>query len=91
MKLYRNFKQYDIDQFKVDIFNSMDAMRTHAVFENNFVSILYKHTPLKNNKILRENQKPHFNKNLLEQMIIRSRLQINLNKSKNPTDIVTFK
>ena len=41
--IYRNFKQYDSDQFKFDIFNSMSAMRTHAAFKNNFVSILYKH------------------------------------------------
>ena len=38
--IYRNFKQYDSDQFKLDIFNSMSAMRTHAAFENNFVSSL---------------------------------------------------
>ena len=36
---YRNFKQYDSDQFKLDVFNSMSAMRTHAAFKNNFVSI----------------------------------------------------
>ena len=61
--IYRNFKQYDSEQFKLDIFNSMSAMRTHAAFENNFVSILDKHAP-KETKILRGNQKPHFNKNL---------------------------
>ena len=42
--IYRIFKQYDSDQFKLDIFNSMDAMGTHAAFENNFVSILEKQT-----------------------------------------------
>ena len=76
--IYRNFKQNDSDQFKLDMFNSMDAMRTHAVFKNNFVSILDKHTPRKN-FFFRENQKPHFNKNLREQMKIRSHLQINSN------------
>ena len=45
--IYRNFKQYDSDQFKLDMFNSMNAMRTHAAFKNNFVSILDKHTPRK--------------------------------------------
>ena len=30
--IYRNFKQYDNDQFKLDVFNSMSAMRTHAAF-----------------------------------------------------------
>ena len=61
--IYRNFIQFDIDQFNSDIFNSMSAMRTHAAFENNFVSILDKHAP-KNTKILRGYQKPRFNKNL---------------------------
>ena len=76
--IYRNFKQNDSDQFKLDMFNSMDAMRTHAVFKNNFVSILDKRTPRKK-FFFRENQKPHFNKNLREQMKIRSHLQINSN------------
>ena len=72
--IYRNFKQYDSDQFKLDIFNSMSAMRTHAAFENNFVLILDKHAPRKT-KILRGNQKPHFNENLQKQIMIRSRLK----------------
>ena len=47
--IYRNFIQYHSDQFKLDIFNSMSAMRTHAASKNNFVSILYKHAPKKTN------------------------------------------
>ena len=34
--IYRNFKQYDSDQFKLDNCNSMSAMGTHAAFEKNF-------------------------------------------------------
>ena len=71
---YRNFKRYDSGQFKLDIFSSMSAVRTHGAFENDFVSILDKHTP-KKTKILRRNQKPHFYKNLREQIIIKSRLK----------------
>ena len=63
--IYRNFKQYDSDQFKLDIFNSMSAMGTLAAFKNNFVLILDKYAP-KRTKNLRGNQKLHFNKNLLE-------------------------
>ena len=37
--IYHNFKQYDSGQFKLDIINTMSAMRTHAALENNFVSI----------------------------------------------------
>ena len=37
--IYRNFKQYDSGQCKLNIFNTVSVMRTHAAFENNFVSI----------------------------------------------------
>ena len=55
----RNFKQNDSDQFKLDIFNSMSAMRTHAAFENSFVSILDKHA-LKKIKIFTRESKTLF-------------------------------
>ena len=55
--IYRNFNQYDIDQLKLDIFGSMSAMRTHAVFENNFVLILDKHAPKKIKNLTRESKK----------------------------------
>ena len=54
--IYRNFKQYDSEQFKLDICNSMFPMRTHAAFEKKFNSILGKHAA-KKTKILRVNQK----------------------------------
>ena len=60
--IYHNFKEFDSDQFKLDI--CVPAMRTHAAFENNFVSILDKHAP-KKTKVLRGNQEPHFNKNVV--------------------------
>ena len=88
--IYRNFIQYDSDQFKLDIFSNMSAMRTHATFENNFVSILDEHAT-KKTKVLRRNQKPRFNKNLPKQIMITSRLKNKANKSKTPSDIVKFK
>ena len=45
--IYRNFKQYDGEQFKLDIYNSMFPMRTHAAFEKKFNSILGKHAAKK--------------------------------------------
>ena len=88
--IYRNFKQFDSDKFKLDIFNNMSAMRTHAVFENTFVSILNKHAS-KKTKISRGNQKPHFNRNCRKQILITSRLKNKANKSKNPSEVVKFK
>ena len=82
--VYRNFKQYN------DIFNSMSAMRAHAAYKNNFVSIFDKHSP-NITKILRGNQKPHFNKNLRKQIMIRSCLKNKANKPENPSNIVKFK
>ena len=46
----------------------MSAKRTHAAFENNFVSMLDKHAP-KKTKILLGNQKLHFNKNFRKQIM----------------------
>ena len=85
--IYRNFKQYDSDQFKLDIFNSMSAMRTHAAFENNFVSILDKHAP---KKIYKRIKNPILMRTFGLRRI-RLRLKNNSDKSKNLSDIVKFK
>ena len=37
-----NLKQFDCDQFELDICNSMSAARSHVSFEDNFVSSLDK-------------------------------------------------
>ena len=54
-------------------------MRTHAVFEKKFNSILDKHAP-KKTKILRGNQNPYFNKNFRKQTMVRSCLRNKANK-----------
>ena len=68
----------------------MSAMRAHAAYKNNFVSIFDKHSP-NITKSLRGNQKPHFNKNLRKQIMIRSCLKNKTNKPENPSNIVKFK
>ena len=55
--IYQNFKRHYSDKFKLNIFNSMSAMRTYAAFKNKFISILDKHAPMKT-KNLRGNKKP---------------------------------
>ena len=75
--IYRNL--YDSEQFKLDIYNSMFPMRTHAAFEKKFNSILGKRAA-KKAKILRGNQNSYFNKNLRKQIMIRSRLRNKANK-----------
>ena len=88
--IYRNFKQYDSDQFKLNIFISMSAMGAYAAYKNSFVSILDNHSSMKT-KNLRGNQKPHFNKNLRKQIMIRSCLKNKVNESENSSDTVKFK
>ena len=44
---YCRFRQLNSGQFKLDTFNNMSAVRTHAGFEKNFLSILEKHAPKK--------------------------------------------
>ena len=45
--IYRNFNQFDSDQFKLDICNSMPASRNYEAFGKNFVLILDKYAPKK--------------------------------------------
>ena len=85
--IYHHFKQYDSDQFKLSIFNSMSDMRTHTAFENNFVSILDKHAP---KKIYKRIKNPILMKTFRLRQI-RLRLKNNSDKSKNLSDIVKFK
>ena len=61
--IHRNFKQHYSDEFILNIFNSMSAMRTYAAFKSKFISILDKNAPMKT-KNLRGNQKANFNKNI---------------------------
>ena len=88
--IYRDFKQRYSDEFKLNIFNSMSAIRTYAAFTNKFISILDKHAPMRT-KNLRGNQKAYFNTNLWKQIMIWSYLKIKANKSKIPSDFVKFK
>ena len=53
--IYRVVKER-YSKFKLNIFDSMSAMRTYAAFRNKFISILDKHGPMKT-KDLRGNQK----------------------------------
>ena len=55
--IYRNFKQYNSDQFKLDISNIISTMRPHTAFKYSFVSTLDKHVPMKA-KVLRGNKNP---------------------------------
>ena len=49
--IYRNFKQHYSDEFILNIFNSMSAMRTYAGFKNKFISILDKNAPMKTKNV----------------------------------------
>ena len=71
----------------MNVVNSVSAMRTHAAFENNFVSILDKHAP---KKIYKRIKNPILMRTFGLRRI-RLRLKNNSDKSKNLSDIVKFK
>ena len=88
--IYRNLKQFDIDEFKFDIYNGMSAKRTLLPLKTNLLKFQI-NTLLRKQKFLRWNQKPHFDKNLRKQIMTRLRLEHTANNSKNPSVIVKFK
>ena len=72
---YLSFEQFDNDQFKLDICNRMFDVRIHSAFKSTSIALLDKHAP-KKTKILRGNQKPHFNKNPRKQIMSRSETRL---------------
>ena len=83
--IYRNFKQYDSGQLKLDNCNSMSAMRTHAAFENIFFSILDKqkfYEGIKNSILIRIFRSKYWSDRVSKTRQI---------SQKNPSDIFVFK
>ena len=77
--------------FENDIKSSLNNCNGNFdIHEKGFNSALNSHAPQKN-KVLRGNHKPHLNKKLRKAIMERSRLKNKANKSKQPTDIASYK
>ena len=89
--IYRNYKHFQWQHFENDLKSSLNNCNGNFdVYEKAFTSALNSHAP-KKVKVLRGNHKPHLNKKLRKAIMERSRLKNKANKSKQPTDIASYK
>ena len=88
---YRNYKQFQWENFEKDLTSSLrNCNEEYENYEQNFIKVLNTHAS-KKVKILRGNHKPHYNKNLRNDIMKRSRLKNKANRSKDPADIANYK
>ena len=88
---YRDFKHFLQEAFKEDFSKALcDCGNSYDDFDHIFTSKLNKHAP-KKKKWIRGNNKPHVNKTLRLATMKISRLKIKANKTKDPTDIRSYK
>ena len=89
--IYRDYQHYQWQHFKSDLKSSLNNCNGNFdVYEKAFTSALNSHAP-KKVKVLRGNHKLHLNKKLRKAIMERSRLINKANKSKQPTDIASYK
>ena len=70
--IYRDYKNFNNEYFQNYLKNGpQKCPKNYESFENVFVTALYRNAPRKS-KILRGNQKPHVDKNLLQAIMKRS-------------------
>ena len=84
---YRSYKQFQSENFDKDLTSSLRICNEeHKNYEQRVIKVLNTHGP-KEVKILRENDKLHYNKNLRKSIMKRSMLKNKANRSKDPVDI----
>ena len=73
---YRNYKNFDSDNFKLELQNALNCNRVtnYSLFENVFVDVLNKHAPIKK-KTVRANHAPYMTKALRKAIRKRSELE----------------
>ena len=89
--IYRNYKHFQWQHFEYNLTSSLNNFNGNFdVYEKAFTSALNSHVP-KKVKLVRGNHKPHLNKKLRKAIMETSRLKNKPNKSKQPTDIASYK
>ena len=91
---YRNYKKFDIADFRKDLFDNLLICSTeiidYDVFHDIFMTVLNIHAPLKS-KTLRGNNACSMNKTLSKAFMIRSKLKNNFNKDPSEYNNALFK
>ena len=72
--IYRNFKNFDLNNFKNDIRTNMQLVDNYDGFEKEFLKVLNNHAPLKK-KFIRANHVPYMTKALCKAIMKRSQLE----------------
>ena len=81
MKMYRDYKTFNIELFKRDLGESLDNHTTYdySCFQNIFIALIKKHAPIKKN-IMRFSNDPFMSKPLRKTIMHRSKLKNIFNK-----------
>ena len=91
-KVYRLYKYFDIDLFKIALQEKLKHLENDAysAFNSAFTNLLNEHAPLKT-KILRHNNKTFITKKLRKEIMKRSKLKNLFNKNKNQENWCKYK
>ena len=91
-KVYRAYKYFDIDLFKIALHKKLKHLENYAYSALNsaFTNLLNEHAPLKT-KILRHNNKTFITKQLRKEIMKRSKLKNLFNKNKNQENWCKYK
>ena len=83
-KVYRSYKSFNTDNFKSILNQKLNNLSsaTYDDFEETFLGLLNKHTPLKK-KILGHNNSPFMTKEVWKEIMKRSQLKNKYNKKRN--------
>ena len=89
--IFYDYKNFDNTNFQMDLESKLNnCPKKYGIFEQTFENILNAHT-LKKTKFLRDNQKPHVDKNLRKAIMKRSQLKNKANRIKKLEDITKYK
>ena len=80
---YRSYKNFDNQNFRIDLRTKMDGTISYSEFEDIFLKTLEIHAPTKK-KVVRANDKPYMTKSLRKAIMRRSYLKNKYMKYKSP-------
>ena len=87
---YRCYKKYNNDSFRLELKEKMSNCEIYEEFENTYMSVLSKHTPIKM-KTIRNNQVPYMTKTLRKAIMGRSNLANKYLKTGTPESNIAYK
>ena len=92
MKMYRDYKTFNIDFFKRDLRESLENHTSYdySCFQNIFIALLNKHASIKK-KIMRFNNNPFMSKALRKAIVPKSKLKNIFNNQRTEENRANYK